>query len=233
MVFKRRDKPPLFRRLRELLLPRRGWRRGIEYLGHRVRRLPDTPHRIALGFACGVYVSFTPFFGLHFVLAAVLARLCRGNILASLIGTAVLNPLTFPLIASISLWLGRRILGHGVTGRDFGRIADAFAQAFAGLWSSILSLVGLGESHWQQLVPFLRDLVWPYFLGGLLPGIVAAVLGYYLTRPIVAAYQARRRARMLARARERLAGEKSEADAAGARPYNPGGTGTKGRGAAR
>ena len=31
--------------------------------GHRVRRLPDTPHRIALGFACGVFVSFTPFFG--------------------------------------------------------------------------------------------------------------------------------------------------------------------------
>ena len=70
MVFKRRDKPPLLSRLREAVLPRRGWRRGIEYLGHRVRRLPDTPHRIALGFACGVFVSFTPFFGLHFVLAA-------------------------------------------------------------------------------------------------------------------------------------------------------------------
>ena len=233
MVFKRRDKPPLLHRLRELVLPRRGWRRGIEYLGHRVRRLPDTPHRIALGFACGVYVSFTPFFGLHFLLAAGLARLCRGNILASLVGTAALNPLTFPLIASVSLWLGRRILGFGASGRDFSRVSDAFAQAFAGIWTSVLSLVGLGESQWQKLVPFFRDLLWPYFVGGLLPGIVAAVIGYYLTRPLVGAYQARRRARMLARARERLAGEESEADAAGARPYNPGGTGAKGSGAAR
>ena len=233
MVFKRRDKPPLLDRLRELVMPRRGWRRGIEYLGHRVRRLPDTPHRIALGFACGVYVSFTPFFGLHFLLAAGLARLCRGNILASLVGTAALNPLTFPLIASVSLWLGRRILGFGASGRDFSRVSDAFAQAFAGIWTSVLSLVGLGESQWQKLVPFFRDLLWPYFVGGLLPGIVAAVIGYYLTRPLVGAYQARRRARMVARARERLAEEKSEADATGAHPYNPGGTGAKGSGAAR
>ena len=42
---------PCSTRIREAVLPRRGWRRGIEYLGHRVRRLPDTPHRIALGFA--------------------------------------------------------------------------------------------------------------------------------------------------------------------------------------
>jgi uncharacterized protein (DUF2062 family) len=205
MVFKRRDKPPLPTRIRELVLPRRGWRRGIEYLGHRVRRLPDTPHRIAFGFACGVYASFTPFFGLHFVLAAGLAKVLRGNIVASLIGTAVGNPLTFPLIASVSLGLGRRILGHGVTGRDFNRITEAFAQAFSGLWTSLLSLVGFGESQWRLLAPFFHDLMWPYLVGGLLPGIVAAVASYYVVRPIVGAYQGRRRARMLERARERLA----------------------------
>ncbi len=219
MVFKRREKPPLLNRLREFVLPRRGWRRGIEYLGHRVRRLPDTPHRIALGFACGVMASFTPFFGLHFVVAVALARLLRANFVAGLIGTAVGNPLTFPFIASAALGLGRRILGYGVTGRDFSRISDAFTQAFAGIWESLLSLVGFGESEWYRLVPFFRDIVWPYFVGGLLPGLVAATVSYYLTRPIVAAYQTRRRARMLHRARERLARQKSEADAARTRPY--------------
>jgi uncharacterized protein (DUF2062 family) len=204
MVFKRRDKPPLITRLREALLPRRGYRRGIEYLGHRVRRLPDTPHRIALGFACGVYASFTPFFGLHFVVAAVLARLIRANIISSLIGTAVGNPLTFPFIASISMGIGRRILGYGVTGRDFSRISDAFFQAFAGIWTSLFSLFGFGESDWHRLVPFFRDVMWPYFVGGLLPGIAAAVAAYFLTRPLIAAYQTRRRARMLARTRDQL-----------------------------
>ena len=217
MVFKRRDKPPLLIRLREVLLPRRGWRRGIEYLGHRVRRLPDTPHRIAIGFSCGVYTSFTPFFGLHFFVAAGLARLVRGNMIAGLIGTAVGNPLTFPLIASVSLGLGRRIVGYGVTGRDFSRVSEAFGQAFSGMWQSLLSLFGRGDSEWSKLVPFFRDIVLPYFLGGILPGLVASVVAYYLVRPIVAAYQMRRRHRMQTRARERLA--KSEADAARRRSY--------------
>ena len=93
MVFKRRVKPSFVSRVRAAVLPKRGYRRGVEYLGHRMRRLPDTPHRIALGFACGVFSSFTPFFGLHIILAAVIARLLRSNIVAALIGTAAGNPL--------------------------------------------------------------------------------------------------------------------------------------------
>jgi uncharacterized protein (DUF2062 family) len=207
--------------VREALLPRGGWRRGLEYLGHRVRRLPDTPHRIALGFACGVFASFTPLFGLHFVLAAGLAKLLRCNILAGLLGTLAGNPLTFPFIASASLWLGRRIIGFGVTGRHFSRVTDAFAEAAGALWRSSLALVGPGEPEWSHLLPFLRDVFWPYLVGGIAPGLAAAVLSYYLLRPLVAAYQLRRRTRMLGRALARLR-EKSEADAAAGAAYNSG-----------
>lgn len=212
MVFKRRDKPPILNRLREALYPRRGFRRGWEYLAHRVRRLPDTPHRIALGFACGVYVSFTPFFGLHFFLAAAIAWALRGNILASLIGTAVGNPVTFPAIAALAMGLGRRILGYGVTGRDFSRVSDAFLEAIGGLGRSLLSLVGIGEPEWNKVALFFSDVVLPYLVGGLLPGLIASIAAYYLTRPLIAAYQSRRRARMVARARERLQRKKSDAD---------------------
>jgi uncharacterized protein (DUF2062 family) len=222
MIFKRRDKPPLLLRLRELLVPQRGWRRAIEYLGHRVRRLPDSPHRIALGFAIGVLACFTPFFGAHLLLAAGLAKLARANIIASLIGTFVANPLTLPFIAAISLGLGRRILGYGESGEDFTRLSDAFGNAAGGLWSSLLSLVGRGEPQWSRLEPFVDYILWPYFVGGLLPGLAAAAASYGLLRPLIAAYQARRREKMLARAHERLAAEKSPADAAGGAAYNRG-----------
>jgi uncharacterized protein (DUF2062 family) len=216
MVFKRRDKPPLPVRLRELLVPQRGWRRALEYLGHRVRRLPDSPHRIALGFAIGVLASFTPFFGAHLLVAAGLAKLARANIIASLIGTFVGNPLTFPLIAAVSLGLGRRILGYGASGENFDRLAVAFGNAASGLWSSLLSLVGRGEPQWSRLEPFLEYVLWPYFVGGLLPGIAAAAASYWLLRPLIAAYQARRREKRLAAARE----EKSLADDTGDAAYN-------------
>ena len=222
MVFKRRDKPPLLARLREALVPPRGWRRGIEYLGHRVRRLPDTPHRIALGFATGILASFTPFFGAHILIAAAVAKLVRANMVAALIGTLAGNPLTFPLIAWVSLGLGRRILGYGASGENFERLSDAFGEAASGLWSSLLALVGRGESQWGRLEPFFHYVLWPYFVGGLLPGLAAALAGYLLLRPLVAAYQARRRDRMRARAHDRLVAEKSEADAARAAAYNHG-----------
>lgn len=203
MVFKRRDKPPILSRLRQAVLPKRGFRRGIEYLTHRVRRLPDSPHRIALGFAIGTWVSFTPLFGLHLLIAIGGARLVGGNILASVMGTFVGNPLTTPLIASLSLTLGREILGHGASGHDFRRIADAFSQFADGLWQMLLSLFGAGMVDWSKLTLLYRDIFLPYLVGGFLPGVIAAIASYYLCRPLVAAYQAARRARFQVRAERR------------------------------
>jgi uncharacterized protein len=210
MVFKRRDKPPFHVRFRETLVPRRGWRRAVEYLAHRVRRLPDSPHRIALGFACGVFACFTPFFGLHFLLAAALAWAVRGNLIASLIGTGVGNPLTFPFIAALALGLGREILGYGASGSDAAKVSDAFAQAFVVIREAVTSLFGYGHAEWYRLEPFFHYVLWPYFVGGLLPGLLAGVVTYWLARPLVAAYQARRRARMLERAHRRVVREPTE-----------------------
>lgn len=179
MVFKRRDKPPFWDRLRETLAPRKGWRRGYLYLGKRMQRLPDSPHRIAIGFACGVQASFTPFFGFHFVVAAALAWVLRGNLLSSAVGTFVGNPLTFPLIASTSFWMGSRITGihfHAPHGH----------YGFGWLWDNLDAI-------------FL-----PYLVGGLLPGLAASVASYLLLRPAVAAFQARRRNMLMQRAKERM-----------------------------
>lgn len=61
-------------------------------------RVKDSKKKLAIGFACGSMVSFTPFIGFHFLLAVIFAYILRGNVVASLIGTFVGNPFTFPLI---------------------------------------------------------------------------------------------------------------------------------------
>ncbi len=61
-------------------------------------RVKDTQDKLAIGFACGSMVSFTPLIGFHFFLAVIFAYIFRGNIVASLIGTFVGNPFTFPFI---------------------------------------------------------------------------------------------------------------------------------------
>ena len=61
-------------------------------------RVKDSQDKLAIGFACGSMVSFSPFIGFHFLLAVIFAYIFRGNIVASLIGTFVGNPFTFPFI---------------------------------------------------------------------------------------------------------------------------------------
>jgi len=196
MVFKRRKQLSWVRQAREAVYPTSGWRRAVNYIGHRLKRLPDTPHRIALGIACGVFVSFSPVFGLHFLYAALLAMMLRANILAALLGTFLGNPLTFPFMAAVSYRLGRQLLGmpsdpHVVIG-----LKDKILRGVSGLWDSLLSFVGLGKPRWGDVASFFTDVFWPYFVGGIIPGLVTGLIVYLVSRPLVAAYQSRRRLKL-------------------------------------
>lgn len=196
-----------------MLLPATGWRRAANYLGHRVKRLPDSPHRIALGLACGVFVSFSPFFGLHFFLAALFAYMLRGNVLAGLMGTAVGNPISFPPIAASSIWVGNRLVGYDRHHIDFVRIKHAFYDAFSGLWESFKSIFGLGENELYRMGGFFREVFFPYLLGGVIAGSITSVIVYFVALPLIRRYQTRRRERLIARAYKRLQdrlGEKRE-----------------------
>jgi len=97
-MFLRRKSPGFWLRVRNLIWPKMGLSRAWRYVVHRMARLKASPHAIALGFAAGAFASFTPFVGLHFILAGLIAFALRSSILASAIGTVVGNPLTFPFI---------------------------------------------------------------------------------------------------------------------------------------
>ena len=111
MMFRRRQPKTLKHRMRDYVWPRIGLRRAWRYLMHRMLRIDDTSYGIAAGLACGVAVSFTPFVGFHFVLAALLAWMIRANIIASALGTLVGNPWTLPFFYVFTYEVGKRILG--------------------------------------------------------------------------------------------------------------------------
>lgn len=202
MVFRRRNK----RTLMEWFYPRGGWIRAASYVWHRVTRLPDPPHRIARGVWAGVFISFTPLFGFHFFGAALIAFLMRGNILASIFATFVGNPLTFPLIAVGSLQFGQWLLGSGIESVPPSQILSAFAYAGGEIWNNILAIFTADQVKWSHLRHFYYGLFKPYLVGGILPGIVAATLAYYISLPMIGAYQALRQKRRRARAEKMRAG---------------------------
>jgi uncharacterized protein (DUF2062 family) len=212
-LFKRRNPRSYWESLKEMVYPRSGWRRALYYIRHRLQRLPDTPHKIAMGFACGVFISFTPLFGLHFVAAALLAIIFRGNIVAAILGTFFGNPITFPFIAGFSYRLGWFLLGHGNETAVWQTIRHGFSEAFHGLWHNFIAIFTPATMEWAGLLDFWWTVFFPYLIGGLMPGFVIAVLGYLGTKPLIAAYQKRRRGRLLAKIKELRAKKQSKADA--------------------
>jgi len=203
MVFKRRDKLHWAETLRSYILPRAGWKRTLIYLGHRLRRIPDSPTRIARGVAFGVFTSFSPFFGFHILLAMLLAKVLRGNLIAAVAGTAIGNPFTFPVIIGAALKLGTFLLGREAANHDLNRVGYAFREAFHSLWASFKALFGFGHSQMNGMGDFMSEVMLPYLIGGAVLGLVFAIGAFYITKPLIVAYQKLRRKKLALKARKK------------------------------
>lgn len=188
MLFRRRKPADLSERIRNLIWPRRSFLRSVQYLVKRTLRLHATPHAIAAGVAAGVFVSFTPFIGFHFIMAAIAAYLIGGNVLASAFGTAIGNPLTFPFIWAATFETGRLLLTGTFSGHHAQiNIATMLRHAeFAELWGPILK---------------------PMTIGSIPVGLAFALAFYFLTRWGAQVFRERRRALLAEKARKRAARE--------------------------
>lgn len=198
-MFKRRDRRPFLRAVLELFWPRGGWARAARYVQHRLHRLPDTPEKIARGVFAGVFTTFTPFYGLHFIVAAVIAWVVRGNVLAALLGTFFGNPLTYLPIGIASLRTGYWLLGIDRHEPHHKSLLDRFGRAAEDLYSNALAWVQGNPTDWTALNAFYHTVFYPYMIGGILPGIITALVAYYLTVPVIRAYQKRRRGKLNAK----------------------------------
>lgn len=207
-MFKRRTPKTYGQWARGFLWPQGGWRRSATYVLHRMRRLPDQPHRVARGFACGIFISFTPLFGFHLFGGAALAWLFGGNIIAALFGTLIGNPVTIPVIAALSVGLGRKMLGvEGSLSPQ--RILHEFTRATGELTHNFYAIFTDEVAHWDSLRHFYDVIFLPYLVGGLIPGLIAAIIGHYLTVPVIRAYHRRRAGKMA----ERIAALQALSDA--------------------
>jgi uncharacterized protein (DUF2062 family) len=196
-VFKRRTPKTYLQIAREAFWPSGGWWRSSMYVIHRLRRLPDPAHRIGRGIFAGVFISFTPLFGFHFIGAAVIAWIMRGNIPAALFGTFFGNPVTLPLIATVSVELGVWLLGYPPV--PLHKVINAFSLASVELWSNVTALFTSDTADWTRLAEFFRYVFLPYLVGGIIPGIIAGLICYYISYWLVMSYQRGRIHRLKAR----------------------------------
>ena len=130
--------------------------------------LDSYPGHISAGFAVGVFISFTPFFGIHTPLAIAAAFLFRLNKLTCLTGAWLNTPLTVVPILSLSYKLGRVLLG--CPPREL-RVRDNLT--------------------WQYAKELLHMKGTPLLLGSSIIGFCAAVISYFLCYYLVVRFRAK------------------------------------------
>lgn len=209
----RRKELPLWARLKGWLWPTMGWRRLGVYLLMRLTRLSGTSHSIAVGFACGAAISFTPLVGLHIVLAILLAFMLRGHVIAAAVGTVVGNPWTFPFI-----WLATYKVGQVMLGSAEAAPWPAVTM-FKHVMVDLADLVWptlTGQGSWQAVKAVLLDLralIWPMAIGSVPLALIAGFITYFPVMRAINAYQDARQRRREKRARQRVEGPKIAAPA--------------------
>jgi hypothetical protein len=211
MVFRRREKRTFIKFLWEVMLSFKGLTRAIEYVKIRLKRIPDTPHKISLGVSCGVFASFTPFFGIHFLIAGLLSYLIRGNVLASLIGTFVGNPISFPFITVLNLKLGELLIGkNDYADEDGVKVFESFVDIIFLYYKKIFTDASFIEHDTPRANEFISNVFLPYSIGGLILGGMSAIISYFLFRPLIRTYQKRRKIRRIRKQRKRLRRQNDE-----------------------
>lgn len=123
--------------------------------------LDSHPVHIALGFAVGVFISFTPFFGIHTPLAIAIAFLFRLNKVACITGAWINTPLTVVPVLVASYKLGSVLSGKTVQSLTFDNL------------------------EWSYLKPYASSLL----LGSAVIGFFAAVLSYFICYWLILAFR--------------------------------------------
>jgi uncharacterized protein (DUF2062 family) len=142
------------------LLNKKLWKKKL----YSILSLDSHPGHIAAGFAVGVFISFTPFFGVHTPMAIAAAFLLRLNKLTCITGAWINTPITVIPILGVSYKLGLFMLGLPV--------GDLQLQG------------GLG---WQNLEKYAKSLI----LGTSVLGFCAAVIAYFVCYYLVVRFRAR------------------------------------------
>lgn len=154
----------------------------------RLLAIDDPPERTALAFSIGVFIAFSPFLGLHTIMATALAFLFRFNKIAIYTGTFVNNPfLTLVPIIIASYAVGAFILGRPLRIPDEGLELLKNPRLFT------------GEYYRMLFVQSWNSVVWPFSVGAMALSVVCSLLAYPLTLRALRAYRKRKKPQIFTR----------------------------------
>jgi uncharacterized protein (DUF2062 family) len=135
----------------------------------RLLAIDDPPERTALAFSIGVFIAFSPFLGLHTILATFIAFVFRFNKVAIYTGTFLNNP-PFTLVPII-------VASYAVGAFFMGRPLRIPAEGIELLKNPHL----LTGDYYRRLFVQSLSIVVPFGIGGMALSVVCSLIAYPLT----------------------------------------------------
>ncbi|MCP4675061.1 MAG: DUF2062 domain-containing protein [Deltaproteobacteria bacterium] len=160
-------------------------RRGVARLVA-VLRQKDTPHRIALGMAMGIFVGLLPIMGVQMAVVAMLALPFRGNLKAAIAGVWISNPITF-----IPMYWGYYQFGllfSSTKEIEWERFQGIISEAAEWSWMSV-------SQSMNRVVDIGVDILIPMWIGSTILAVVFGILTYFVAFRFVVKYRALRAAK--------------------------------------
>ena len=123
-----------------------------------VIKLKESPHRIALAFATGVFIGMSPLLGFHTLLGFAIAWIFRLNPFALLAGVYITNPWTIVPIYTFSTYVGAQCLGI----------------------EQIIPKIDWSDLNFINLLSDLEPFLMPFIFGTLLMGTISSIVSYII-----------------------------------------------------
>ena len=162
--------------------------RTKKYISLSIKRIKASPQALSLGIATGIAVSFTPFIGLHALLAIFISWIIGGSMAAALIGTLFGNPWTFPFIWYFTFEIGQ-LINYGFLPYDeefsFQNIKKEISTLLL-ILKNVIVFANIPEL--EENVEKLKLI--PFMVVGSIPLVVVTwLLSYFLSLIIFKSYR--------------------------------------------
>ncbi|MFH0880553.1 MAG: DUF2062 domain-containing protein [Lentisphaerota bacterium] len=156
---------------------------------HFIMRQRGTPEAVARGVGIGTFVSMSPFFGIHMLIAFAIAWIFKANRTAAIIMTWVTNVFTVVPIFAFTYSIGERFVPPQLRGH-IGKLKNFLHHD-----SSLQQLFDL-PGHFHAIMKFGAEIMLPLTIGGILVGGVAGLISYQITLVGVRRYKIKKAERL-------------------------------------
>ncbi|MBN1550949.1 DUF2062 domain-containing protein [bacterium] len=146
------NKPPPRKKLREHLKD--------------ITKLKGNPTHIAFSFALGIFIGFSPFYGLHTIIALIFVYFFRLNALTTVVGAWVNMPFTAPFVYALCYAVGSWMSGS-ISKKTY-------------VWT---------ELNWELFWIRFGEIAWQITLGWIIIGTIASILGFLILRASIIYYR--------------------------------------------